>query len=685
MNSTWGLMAYPVRITVPENAAPPTDCEASYIKHVDFFGESDNDFQFEYRKLERTLLFEYLRRTGTNGPFPNNLMSASFSGPIVQNGSNNFCVGILERNIFCEGRHYRYLGHSGSQFWEKKCYLMNASENEIHDLLARFDNFVKITDVRKRAKKISLLFVGFEDILDLANEDYIVEPDVKSGFFGTKPRAFTNSCGFMSPGLTVEVRRQLGLSYPDPSAIQVNYQGFQGTLVLKDVPTNAPQVQLCKSMQKFNIPNEVHQHIPFIGIVDYSKPHINGYLDTRLIILLQSRGVLINYLQTLHIQYIDLLRKMLDDPASAQYFLRLKGRDVGNIRSEIDGPTREVLTTIKRNEIEEMIDRSYALDAEDDEPPRRPVARVRVLVPKARVVFGVCDPHDKLEKRQCYFKPTLLDDEARELSSEEQIVVARYPCYHPGDIQVLMLTHEKPGYENLKDCLVLPSKGHVFERCGRDLGGSKFFVSWDQYLVPKRAIQPYSYSPTMKECTSEALARVRAYAKWLFKRNRERRKRCREELIEHFANFTDELPQRIEKAYMKLAVTHGPYSAQCKQLSKMSYQAANQTVDRDVLSKKLAMFAKNESTRTMSSGEASSSEGSPLLRTGEEGEEEQGNGNEDEDEASVEMINLDGTAAVRFLSCSSRRETSQMCQELRELEERATKFIEEAFQECPYV
>ena len=117
----------------------------------------------------------------------------------------------------------------------------------------------------------------------------------------------------------------------------------------------------------------------------------------------------------------------------------------------------------------------------------------------------------------------------------------------------------------------------------------------------------------------------------------------------------------------------------------MSYQAANQTVDRDVLSQKLAMFAKNESTRTMSSAEASSSEGSPLLRTGEEGEEEQGNGNEDEDEASVEMINLDGTAAVRFLSCSSRRETSQMCQELRELEERATKFIEEAFQECPYV
>ena len=306
-------------------------------------------------------------------------------------------------------------------------------------------------------------------------------------------------------------------------------------------------------MKKFNIPNEeVHQHIPFIGIVDCSKPHINGYLDTRLIILLQSRGVLINYLQTLHIQYIDLLRKILDDPASAQYFLRLKGRDAGNIRSEIDGPTREVLATMKRNEIEEMIDRSYVLDAEDDERPRRPVARVRILVPKARVVFGVCDPHDKLEKRQCYFKPTLLNDEAGELSSEELIVVARYPCYHPGDIQVFKLTHKKPEYENLKNCLVLPGKGHPFESCGGDLGGSKFFVSWDQHLVPERAIEPFSYSPTLKEYASEALARIRANVEWACERNRKRKKRCRAsraELIEHFANFTDDLPQRIEKTY----------------------------------------------------------------------------------------------------------------------------------------
>jgi len=554
---------------------------------------------------------------------------------------------------------------------------MNATEDEIHDLLAGFDNFVKIKDVRKRANRISLLFVEFDHILDLAEKDYKVEPDVKSGCFGREPRAFTNSCGFMSNGFTTEVRRQLGLSYPEPSAAQVNYLGFQGTLVLRDVPTNAPQVQLRKSMQKFNIPNkEVRQHIPFIGILDYSKPHINGYLDTRLIKLLESRGVSMNHFLSLQKGYLDLLSKIPDNAASAQYFLRLTGRDAENIRSGIDGPTREVLTTIKRNEMEEMIDRSYVLDAEDGEPPRSPVVRVRILVPDARVVFGVCDPHDKLEKGQCYFKPTLQDDEAGEFSSEEQIVVARYPCYHPGDIQVLKLTNGKPEYMDLKDCLVLPGKGHPFESCEGDLSGHKFFVSWDQHVVPNLAIKSCSYSPTLTEYTSEAWAKLCAYVKWQFKGSRERKKKSRAELIQHFVNFTDDLPQRIEKTYLKLAATHGPSSKECIQLSKMWYKAANQTVDTEVLLRKLAKFEKNGKKKpsTTRSEEASSSEASPLLRTG----EEEPDGKEDED---VEMTTLDGTRSVPFLRRSSRETSETRHEKWKELEERAKRFVEETLQE----
>ena len=654
-------MAFPVCITVPENTAPPTDGEV-YIKHVEFFGKEENENRFEYRKLEKTLLFEYLRRTDALSP--DGLMIVSFNTPMVQSENNAFCEGVLKRSIFCEGKHYRFLGHSDSQLREKKCYLMNASEDEIHDLLAQFDDFVEITDVGKRAKRIGLLFDRFDHILDLLEEDCKSEPDVKGGIFAT--RAFTNSCGFMSSEFTEKVRSKLGLSYPEPSAVQVNHYCFHGTLVLKYVPTKVPQVRFRKAMQKFadTMKVEIRQEIPFIGIADYSRPHVNGYLDAQLIMLLASRGVSTDYLETLQEDYLKLLKTMPNNAASAEYFLRLTGRVASNTRRGTD---------LQRDEIEEMIDHVYVHDAKDDEPPRRSEVRTRILVPKARVVFGVCDPYNKLENGECYFSPTLLVDEAGEFACEEMVVVARYPSYHPGDIQVLKLTHKKLGYENLQDCLVLPVKGrrpHAFENSGGDLGASKFFVSWDQQLVPKvKSVKPCCYSPSLKEVISEAWASLRAFVYWKFKGYRERKKKSRAELIEYFANFTDDLPRRIDQIYMKLASTstHGPFSKECKQLSKMSYQATNLTVDRGVLSKKLIKFEKLVPTRSTSSVIALPSSERILLLGGQE-EEDPGDGEENEN--------------VRFRLLSRRTQPVRSADEVRkEFDERAKRFVEEAQQE----
>ena len=637
-------MAYPVRITVPENIAPPTDGDV-YIKHVEFNGKKEDEYRFEYKKLEKTLLLEYLKRQASFSP--DSLMAVSFNTTMEQNQNINFCKDVLEKTIFCGGgKVYRFLGHSDTQLKEKKCYLMNASEN----LLARFDNFVKIPDVRKRVKRIGLLFEKFDHLLNLDGRDLTIERNVK----GAKS-AFAKSCGFMSSGFTVKFRSELGLSYPDPSAVHVNYQGFRGVLVLKDVPTNVPQVQFSKEMRKFDIPKEeMRQKIPFIGIVDHSRPHINGYLDARLIMSLVSRGVSSSYLKTLQEGYLDVLKKMPNDPTSAEYFLRLTGRDAAN--------TRDVLN-LQGEEKEKMIDHVYVENAPEEEPPRRTVVRTRILVPKARVVFGVCDPYNKLEKGECYFNPTLQRDEAGELASEEEVVVVLYPCYHPGDIQVMKLTHNKLGYETLKNCLVLPVKGrcpHALGRSGLDLSASKFFVSWDQELVPKvKSVSPCSYAPTMKEKIFEAWAKPLStpLAKfyWFFKSYRERKKKSRAELIEYFANFTDDLPHRIDKIYMKLASTHDPSSEKCTLLSRMSYQAANLLVDRVVLSKRLA-----------AGFEMLDLEGTALLGRENEGESE----DEQEDET------------VRFLPGSRRTPPiSSAYKFLKECDERAKAFVRETTQE----
>lgn len=60
---------------------------------------------------------------------------------------------ILKRGIIFSGEMYRFLGHSNSQLKEKTCFLMNATDEGMYELLARFGDFSKIKTAAKRAKR----------------------------------------------------------------------------------------------------------------------------------------------------------------------------------------------------------------------------------------------------------------------------------------------------------------------------------------------------------------------------------------------------------------------------------------------------------------------------------------------------------------------------------------------------
>ena len=589
-------MAFPVTISVPENIPGPSD---GFIKHVEFHGADETNVFFTYKKLEKTLLFEYLRRNGTL--CHEHVMTVTFKTPTV-----HFCVDVLKRGIFCEQKQYRFLGYSESQMTEKTCFMMHMSESGIHDLLSKFGDFYQITDPRLRARSCGLLFATFDNLLELSRDDVVVEPDVKSRFGRD---IFTSGCGFMYPQFHAKLQSQLkGIRYPEPSAILVRYQGFEGTLVLKDGPPNVShQVQLHESMQKFDIQEAIKNAITFMCVVDHSRPHENGYLDILLTMLLIDRGVLAEYIKSLQKDYYKLLKKMCKDKASADFFLRLTGRNCS--------VNRNLTTQLRQDEIDKMID--YVDDPEHEPPKLKRVPRTYILVPKSRMVFGVSDPHGELNYDGCYFKPTLFNDESEEFANKSKVIVACIPCYHPGDIRVLTLTHDKSGYENLFDCLVLPVKGrhsHAFECGGSNLGGTKFFVSWDESLIPKENVKMGSYSPNIrisaKFCTIPPGSSHRKNVKV-----------NQEEMIDHFATFVDNLPKRIDQTYKRFAKALGPSSDVCKQLSKMFYQATHLTVDATVLQKRLAEEFKHKDPARpgTSSGDQSPTERSGLLE--EDGEE----------------------------------------------------------------
>ena len=653
-------MAYPVAISIPEDISGPSD---GFIKHVEFLGADETNFSFTYKKLEKTLLFEYLRQNETL--HHEHVMTVTFKTPTV-----HFCVDVLKRGIFCEQKQYRFLGYSESQMTEKTCFMMHMSESGIHDLLSKFGDFYQITDPRLRARRCGLLFATFDTLLELSRDDVVVEPDVKSGF---RRDIFTSGCGFMYPQFHAKLQSQLkGIRYPEPSAILVRYQGFEGTLVLKDGPPNVShQVQLHESMQKFDLQEAIKNAITFMCVVDHSRPHENGYLDILLTMLLIDRGVLVEYIKSLQKGYYKLLKKMCKDKASADLFLRLTGRDYS--------VNRNLTSQLRQDEIDKMID--YVDDPEHEQPKLKRVPRTYILVPKSRMVFGVCDPHGKLNYDECYFNPTLFNDESEEFADKSKVIVACIPCHHPGDIRVLTLTHDKSGYENLFDCLVLPVKGrhsHAFECGGSNLGGTKFFVSWDESLIPKENVKPCSYLPSIRE---------RIYIEWakfctilLGHSRRKNVKVSQEEMIDHFATFVDNLPKRIDQTYKRFAKAFGPSSDVCKQLSKMFYQATHLTVDATVLQKRLAEEFKHKDRARpgTSSGDQSPTERSGLLE--EEGEETPeiyftgitGRNNEGLEQGCLDQL------LNRLCSCRRKPSSGPDYEALwNEFEEQAARFVEE--------
>ena len=82
-------------------------------------------------------------------------MTVTFKDFKQRNGSDteDRAECILKRGIAFSGTIYRFLGHSNSQLKEKTCFLMNATEEEIYELLACFGNFSKVKTAAKRAKR----------------------------------------------------------------------------------------------------------------------------------------------------------------------------------------------------------------------------------------------------------------------------------------------------------------------------------------------------------------------------------------------------------------------------------------------------------------------------------------------------------------------------------------------------
>lgn len=620
-------MGFPFFVSLPDDVRPPEHQEDEsplYIKHVEVT-ETKPCYAW-YEKVENFLLLRYLVNTrGTE--VLEQLLVVKFKSK-----DKNFIVETLKKGIECNGSQYHYLGQSNSQLRNKTCFMMDASLSEMHTLLAKFENFDEICPVARRSQKVALLFSPFERSLELKSGEYDVIDDVTSTL-GTY--VFTDGCGLMSPELAKEVQSLYKLPYV-PSAIEVRFKGFSGILVrFNEMPSLRLKALFRNSMSDFASSSEGLIDMDTLGIVDYSQPYSLGYLDTQTVMLLAEGGAPREYLETLQNNYYEVLDR-LGDKTYAGYFLRTTGNDDLLQEFQRDGMTDEVAAKLQRLKTEEIqnmkrgriadeneqnddgegreVDMKFQSDlrTKDANTDHSSTVRdvyfnqnitrafdIRILTPDARVVYGASDPYDQLSYGECFFQPTLHEAERNAFSFAEFVLVMRRPSYHVGDVRVLRLTHRNEAYKDLYDCIVFPTQGarpHANECAGGRVGGDKYFVCWDQSLLPRYIGSPYiGYISSSSSRLTNKVKEVAKSLKCMEKKpaadleKRKKQQQTHQAMMEYFGHFKDyeNLRSRGTELFIKYASLFGSSCTECEQLKKMFLREFDWSEQHDQVDKKL--------------------------------------------------------------------------------------------------
>ena len=471
----------PYEIEWNNHILEPEQEKKIYLRVIKFDGYTVTSKTYEELK-EKSILTRFMEQSKDYEELLRNFIIVGFSF------KTNVIYNILKNGIkMSDSRQiYRYVGHSNSQLredFEKTCFLMPADTNvKVFDFLDSFSSdFAKIQTIEKQAKRIAQLFSRFTKSVKLNTNEYKLINDVQN-----KNYIFTDGCGFMSTEFAEQVKSIYRLNYV-PSVCQIRYRGFKG--VLLHVPEiTSKKVYFRESMKKFDTQKP---EFDFFGVVDVSRSFRPAYLNTQIIMLLESIGVSKRMIKLKQDDFFDILKDLSSNMDKACKYLSCFGNAdyVDSIHNHkgIDKTIETYLTTSKKKEIEKM----FEFRQRD-----KPKYKTRILIPKSRLVFGACDPYALLDENECYFNPSVLRQD--EFEDVDIVLVTRNPCYAPGDIRKLKLANKKykKQYSHLNDCILFSVKGErsmADQMSGGDLDGDQFMVIWDFDLIPRETANPFVY------------------------------------------------------------------------------------------------------------------------------------------------------------------------------------------------
>ncbi|XP_045213518.2 uncharacterized protein LOC123564206 [Mercenaria mercenaria] len=453
-----------------------------------------------------------------------------------------FVQKMLLGGLFVNGCQYSFLGCSASGLKSRKCFMYQGNARDVEQILLRHGDFSSIRTVSKRLARIGLLFSGiFPTTVTVAEEDITEKNDITTGETGLN---FTDGCGGLGKAIAQQLASSSGTDITSnyiPSVFQIRLQGYKGVLALAvDIPEKAIMVR--PSMKKF----DTKEH-PYIGICGHSKPYTFGHLNKQFIILLSGLGIRNSIFEIKQAEYLETIRNMLTDSESAIRILLWQNmvdfaQDInkaGCIENMSDMKKAKLKQELKRLQ-SSLVSKAEKLD---------------ILIPQSRNIFGVCDQAAVLDYGQCFLRLTVSD---KPKTIRGQVVVCKNPCYLLGDVRVLTAIDETDNPDvrklhHLVDCIVFPTRGkrpHPNEIAGSDLDGDRYFVTWDEQLIPGSVRPPYDYPGTNTKPEGTI---------------------TEEKIIAYFArqNETQKLVGRVDKYYNRWANIKGPTSTECERLGQL--------------------------------------------------------------------------------------------------------------------
>ena len=373
-----------------------------------------------------------------------------------QTGIYDRILSILRNGIVIGAKKFEFLAYSNSQLRENSVWMF-ASRTGLTaaDIREWMGDFCEIRNVAKYAARLGQSFSSSRETVSVSRHEFENIPDVEVERKGIL-YCFSDGIGKISAELAREVAAKCGLENSVPSAFQIRYGGYKGVVAVD--PTSSKKLSLRKSMCKYKSKNIK------LDVLEWSR-YQPCFLNRQIITLLSTLGVMDQVFEKKQKEAIEQLDALLTDPLSSQEALELifpgertkvlKEMILCGYQPDTEPFLSAMLQTLRASKLLELRLKS------------------RIFIPNGRCMMGCLDETRTLEYGQVFVQ---ISRSSRQLSNdfshmfrtsssnpnnlifEGEVVVAKNPCLHPGDVRVLKAV-DVPALHHLADCVVFPQKG----------------------------------------------------------------------------------------------------------------------------------------------------------------------------------------------------------------------------------